>query len=163
MRKEAQKRDLPAPRILFSAHGLPEKIIKAGDPYQWQCENTARKIVEKLAIEGLDWQICYQSRVGPLKWIGPSTDEAIKKAGEDGVPVLIYPHAFVSEHVETLVEIDEEYRQEAQKYGVPLFEKIDTVGTHTDFIAGLAALVTGRGQERLCPQGYTSCCRATDV
>lgn len=158
--KEAEKKSLPAPRILFSAHGLPEKIIKAGDPYQWQCENTARRIVEKLAIEGLDWQICYQSRVGPLKWIGPSTDEAIKRAGEDGVPVLVYPHAFVSEHVETLVEIDEEYRQEAQKYGVPLFEKIDTVGTHADFIAGLAALVTGQDRGRICPQGYTKCCRA---
>jgi len=69
------------PRVLFSAHGLPEKVIKKGDPYQWQCEQSASKIAaalgDKMGVSELDWQICYQSRVGPMKWIGPSLDEAI--------------------------------------------------------------------------------------
>lgn len=157
---QAAAKGLPKPRVLFSAHGLPEKIIQGGDPYQWQCEQTAEKIAAALGIKDLDWQICYQSRVGPLKWIGPATDEAIAQAGADGVPVVIYPHAFVSEHVETLVEIDEEYREMAESRGVPLFTKVDTVGENKAFIDGLAALVKEPEEKRLCPAAYKKCCRA---
>lgn len=132
-----------APRLLFSAHGLPEIIIKQGDPYQWQCEESAKNIVAALGIPDLDWMVCYQSRVGRLTWIGPSTDEAIQKAALDQVPILIYPHAFVSEHVETLVEIEEEYRHLAHSIGVPDFERVPTVGTHPEFINGLKELVLG--------------------
>lgn len=96
----------PNARLLLSAHGLPEKIIRRGDPYQRQSEETAAAIVKELGIPGLDWQVCYQSRVGPLKWIGPSIGEALEKAARDGKGVVVYPHAFVSEHVETLVELD---------------------------------------------------------
>lgn len=138
---ENLRRDHPnvrPPRVLFSAHGLPKKIIAAGDPYQIQCEQSAQTIVSALNIPNLDWQICYQSRVGPLEWIGPSTDAAIKQAGVDQVPVLVYPHAFVSEHVETLVEIEEEYRHLAASSGVPAFARVGTVMTHPDFIKGLA-------------------------
>ncbi len=151
-------------RLLFSAHGLPEKTIADGDSYQWQCEQTAARIVEALDIPGLDWQICYQSRVGPLKWIGPSTEEALEKATRDGVGVVIYPHAFVSEHVETLVEIEIEYREKAQHMGIPYFGRVPTVGTHPDFIAGLAhetlAAVSRAGCARICPPEYRRCpCR----
>jgi protoporphyrin/coproporphyrin ferrochelatase len=132
------------PRLLLSAHGLPEKIIKAGDPYQKQCEATARALVEALNIPGLDWINCYQSRVGPLQWIGPSTDAEIHRAGADEVPVVIAPIAFVSEHSETLVEIEEEYREMAHHCGVPFFARVDTVGTHPAFIGGLANLVQAR-------------------
>lgn len=125
-------------RVLFSAHGLPEKIIKAGDPYQAECEQSARAIVQALGIEGLDWAICYQSRVGRLKWIGPSTLEEIERAAADNTGLVVYPHAFVSEHVETLVEIDIEYRKRAKALGIPYFGKAETVGTHPDFIAALA-------------------------
>jgi len=130
-----------SPRLLFSAHGLPESITKEGDPYQKQCEESAKAIVQKLEIEDLDWQICYQSRVGPKKWIGPSTREALKKAATDKVPVLIYPLSFTQEHVETLVELDIEYKNLAQKLGIPAFYRVPTVGTHPDFIKGLAELV----------------------
>lgn len=151
----------PKTRVLFSAHGLPEKTIAGGDPYQYQCEQTAQKIVDAMGIEGLDWQICYQSRVGPLKWIGPSTEEALDKAAVDGVGVLIYPHAFVSEHVETLVEIEEEYREYAHEKGIPYFGRVPTVSTHPDFIAGLAALVEDRLKgaewERICPASFSRC------
>jgi len=97
-------------RILFSAHGLPKKIIKKGDPYQWQIEQTARAIVAKVKLNINDWVICYQSRVGPLEWIGPSLDEEIKRASEDSIGIIVLPIAFVSEHSETLVELDIEYR-----------------------------------------------------
>lgn len=133
-------------RLLFSAHGLPEKTIRAGDPYQYQCKVTAKAIVRELGIPGLDWQECYQSRVGPLKWIGPSTEEALEKAAMDKVPgVVVYTHAFVSEHVETLVEIDIEYREKAEELGIPYFSRVQTVGAHPDFIDGLAALVLKEG------------------
>ena len=155
------------PRVLFSAHGLPEKIVAAGDPYQWQCEESAQKIAAATGIDGLDWSICYQSRVGPLKWIGPSTEQALKKAAADRVPVLIYPHAFVSEHVETLVEIDIEYRELAEHLGVPAFEKVMTVSTHPLFIKGLADIVRDSeskvgfphpSNSRICPVEHANCC-----
>lgn len=155
------------PRILFSAHGLPKKIVEAGDPYQWQCERTAAAIVESLGIADLDWINCYQSRVGPLEWIGPSTDSEIERAGRDGVPVVIVPIAFVSEHSETLVEIEIEYRHLARERGVPYFVRVPTVGTAPAFIDGLANLVRkivsgacGLCSEdggRLCPNEFQGC------
>jgi ferrochelatase len=126
-------------RVLFSAHGLPERVIKAGDPYQGQVEQTAKAIVH--AIGDLDWSVCYQSRVGPLKWIGPSTDAEIARAGADKVAVVLYPLSFVSEHSETLVELDIEYRHLAEKVGVRAYIRVPAVGTHPLFIAGLARLV----------------------
>ncbi len=132
-------------RILFSAHGLPEKIIKAGDPYQKQCEQSARLIVtrltEKLGINNIDWQICYQSRVGRLKWIGPSIEEALEKAATDKVAVVIYPHAFTQEHIETLVELDIEYKRYATNKNIESYNRISTVGTAKEFIRGLSYLV----------------------
>lgn len=154
------------PRVLFSAHGLPEKTIKGGDPYQWQCEQSAHAIAQGLGIPSLDWQICYQSRVGPLSWIGPSTEEALKKAAQDGVPVVILPHAFTQEHVETLVEIEIEYREKAHAMGVPGFYRVPTVSAHPDFISGLAGVVMERLEDtdtkpdtltRLCPEKWCKC------
>lgn len=130
-------------RLLFSAHGLPEKVIRRGDPYQWQVERSAQAIVERLALSDLDWTVCYQSRVGPLKWIGPSTDSEIRRAGDDRKAIVLFPVAFVSEHSETLVELDIEYRELAHISGVPAFERVATVGIHDAFIGGLASLVDG--------------------
>jgi ferrochelatase len=155
------------PRLLLSAHGLPEKIVKNGDPYQFQCEQTAVSIVSALDIPDLDWTVCYQSRVGPLKWIGPSTDAEIHRGGLDRVPLVVAPLAFVSEHSETLVEIEIEYRKLARECGVPHFVRVPAVGTDADFIDGLASLVqksatatvrtmSGCGH-RICPTNYTDC------
>ena len=138
---EAAAAGAGARRVLFSAHGLPEKIIKAGDPYQRQVEQTAAAIAEK--IGGLDWAVCYQSRFGPLKWIGPSTGDEIRRAAADKVGVVLYRLSFVSEHSETLVELDIDYRRLAQQSGVPTYIRVPTVGTHPRFIAGLANLVRG--------------------
>lgn len=153
-------------RVLFSAHGLPKRTIARGDPYQWQIERSAAAIVDALGIDGLDWAVCYQSRVGPLEWIGPSTETEIKRAGADGKGVVIVPLAFVSEHSETLVELDIEYAHLAKVSGVPDYLRVPTVGTQPDFIAALADLVlaanasqyttSGTGQ-RLCPATFKTC------
>jgi len=154
------------PRLLLSAHGLPESVVKGGDPYQFQCELTAKAIVEKLGRSDLDWSICYQSRVGPMKWIGPSTDAEIRRAGQDKVPMVIAPIAFVSEHSETLVEIEIEYRKLAAEVGVPFFRRVDTVATAPSFIEALAQLVgkqpvTGDiasgADKRICPGTCGAC------
>ncbi len=155
------------PRLLFSAHGLPKKVVKAGDPYQWQCERTAESIAAALGIDDLDWVNCYQSRVGPMEWIGPSTDEEIRRAGKDGVPILVAPMAFVSEHSETLVEIEIEYRHLAKEVGVPWFGRVPTVGVEPAFIEGLARLVRlsvdtkapvcAQNGGKICPAGFSGC------
>ena len=115
-------------RLLFSAHGLPVRIVKAGDPYQSQVEETARAISARL--DGVDSVVCYQSRVGPLKWIGPSTETEIRRAAADKVGIVLYPLSFVSE-----------YRHLAEKAGVTTYVRVPTVGTHPLFIGGLAKLV----------------------
>jgi ferrochelatase len=133
-----------APRLLLSAHGLPKKIVARGDPYQWQVEQTSAAVAAGLSARGhedLDWQVCYQSRVGPLEWIGPSTDEEIERAGREGRSVVVAPVAFVSEHSETLVELDIEYRHLAEEKGVPDYHRVRTVGTAPAFINALADLV----------------------
>ncbi|MBJ26553.1 MAG: ferrochelatase [Alphaproteobacteria bacterium] len=143
IREAIQTNRLSDYRLLLSAHGLPKKIIQQGDPYQKQVEKTASAIVEGLGIEKLDWCICYQSRVGPLEWIGPATEDEIKKAGKDKKNVMIVPIAFISEHSETLVELDIEYLKLAKDCGVEEYHRVPTVGTHEDFISGLANLVGG--------------------
>ena len=163
-------REHGAPRVLFSAHGLPERVIERGDPYQWQVERTAAAVVQAMGIADLDHVVCYQSRVGPLKWIGPATENEIDRAGRDGVPVVVVPIAFVSEHSETLVELDIEYAERARQAGVPGYVRVPAVGTAAAFVAGLADLVTdalGRppetapqGGHRLCPTDRQQCpCR----
>lgn len=161
-----QQHDGAPPRLLFSAHGLPEKIVLAGDPYQWQVEQTAAAIVAELDGAAADHVVCYQSRVGPLKWIGPSTDEEIRRAGDEKKPVLIAPIAFVSEHSETLVELDIEYKHLADEAGVPVYLRSPTVGDHPGFIEGLADLVEAAVARdgvmsdtgaRLCPAQWTAC------
>jgi protoporphyrin/coproporphyrin ferrochelatase len=143
----------PAVRLLFSAHGLPQSVIAGGDPYQWQIEATCRKIAARLG-EGWDWRLCYQSRVGPLKWLGPSTRDEIAAAGADGVGVLIDPVAFVSEHIETLVELDRDYAVLAEAAGAPIYLRAPAVGTSPLFIGGLATAV-GRalGRSGVGPDG----------
>jgi ferrochelatase len=138
----AARADSPAPvRILFSAHGLPERIVAEGDPYQFQIESTVDAVVEALGEPDLDWQVCYQSRATPQKWLDPSTEAAIERAAEERVSVLVVPIAFVSEHSETLVELDVEYRDLAVKLGVPGYYRTPAQNDDPAFIAALAGLV----------------------
>jgi ferrochelatase len=153
------------PRLLFSAHGLPKKIIGQGDPYAWQVAKTAGAVVDALNLPGLDWAVCYQSRVGPLAWIEPNLADELKRAAEDGVPVVVAPIAFVSEHSETVVELDIKYRRLAMQWGVPGYVRVATVGVAADFIDGLAKLafeaLRQNPNKRNCPPDFTGCfCKA---
>jgi ferrochelatase len=128
-----------AVRVLLSAHGLPEQVIAQGDPYQAQVEATAAALRPHLPA-AWEIEICYQSRVGPLKWIGPATDDAIRKAAREKKAILLAPIAFVSEHIETLVELDIEYRHLAEAEGAPAYLRAPALGTDAGFIAALADL-----------------------
>lgn len=138
-------------RILFSAHGLPEKIIAAGDPYQHQIERSAHAVARRLNIT--DFRVCYQSRVGPLQWIGPSTIEAINEAGRDGVDLIVTPIAFVSEHSETLVELDRDYREIATLAGVSKYLRAPAVGAEPNYIKALMDIAS----EALIRPGLSPC------
>ena len=140
-------------RLLFSAHGLPQRSVDAGDPYQWQVEATCRAILARLDWPW-DWRICYQSRVGPMKWLQPYTIDAIAEACRDGVGVLIDPVAFVSEHVETLVELDHTYAAFAAERDCKVYLRAAAVGTEPVFIDGLAQVVRRTlGRDRIGPDG----------
>ena len=150
-------------KLLFSAHGLPENKIKKGDPYQWQVEKTVEGIMSKLTSENLDFLISYQSRVGPLKWIGPSTDEMIIKYSKENKGIVIVPVAFVSEHSETLVELDIEYKRLAEKNGCIFYKRIPALGIEENFIKSLTELVVQpetRGNfvsSVMCPNKFKKC------
>lgn len=157
-------------KLLFSAHGLPEKVIKDGDPYQWQIEETVKSIISKLKIKGLDYKITYQSRVGPMKWLEPYTEQEIENTCKEGKALVIVPIAFVSEHSETLVELDIEYAEIAKKHNIE-YLRVPALGDCKIFISALEEiikkfiqdknfLVFSEKQARICPENFTNCiCR----
>ncbi|MGZ3315635.1 MAG: ferrochelatase, partial [Caulobacteraceae bacterium] len=157
-------------RLLFSAHGLPENIVKGGDPYQAQVEATAKAVAERLVgahgWPSLDWTVCYQSRVGRLKWIGPSTTEAIAEAAAEGKGVVVCPISFVSEHIETLVELDHDYAVFAAENNAQPYIRVPALGVHGHFIQGLAGAVKSTldraeaGQGDIEPGSAWRCSRA---
>jgi len=148
-------KDLKNFKLIFSAHGLPEKNIKRGDPYQWQVEQSVKKIVESLNNDNLDWILSYQSRVGPLKWIGPSTETTIIENSKIGKHIVLVPIAFVSEHSETLVELDIEYKEIADANGCKNYTRVPALGINEDFIKAMSELITKKNKykinENLCP------------
>jgi len=154
-------------KLIFSAHGLPEKNIKKGDPYQWQVEQSVQKIVENLKIENLDWILSYQSRVGPLKWIGPSTEDIIIKNSKIGKHIVLVPIAFVSEHSETLVELDIEYKEIADANGCKNYTRVPALGINKDFIKAMSELIIKKNEYKFgenlyppksqCPSNFKKC------
>ena len=149
-------------RILFSAHGLPEKIINKGDPYQNQIEKTVYKVVNNLDKNEFSHTICYQSKVGPLKWIGPSTEDEIIKASKNKEVIILVPIAFVSEHSETLVELDIEYKEVAKKYGCDLYLRTPALGNNKYFIESLYEMITAETENKIinnkvCSDKYKKC------
>jgi ferrochelatase len=158
-------------RVLFSAHGLPEVVVRQGDPYQWQIEQTVFHVLARWNAGELDSAICYQSRATPQQWLRPSAEAEIERAAHDGVAVLVMPIAFVSEHSETLVELDVEYRTLAERLGVPGYFRVPAPNSDAAFIAALAGLVrrarsAGPGLcshagGRICPADRGSCPLAT--
>ncbi|MGI0492467.1 ferrochelatase [Alkalinema pantanalense CENA528] len=142
----AQRIDsLPDPgqgHVFFSAHGVPVSYVEeAGDPYQKEIEACAGLIMKTLGRSN-DYTLAYQSRVGPVEWLKPYTDEAIQELAEKGVKELVVvPISFVSEHIETLEEIDQEYREVAEEAGIEVFSRVPALDTDPTFIQALADLV----------------------
>lgn len=131
-------------QILFSAHALPQKFIDRGDPYQQQVEATARGVMDR--VGNYSWSIAYQSRSGPVKWMEPGTEDAIKNLAAAGhKALLMVPISFVSDHIETLEEIDMEYRELAVAAGIVHFCRAPSLNDHPDFLDAMAALVRFHG------------------
>jgi ferrochelatase len=151
-------------RILFSAHGIPQKLVVQGDPYQWQIEQSVAAIMQAFKV---DHRICYQSRVGPLQWLKPSLEDELNQAARDQVGVIVVPVSFVSEHSETLVELDMDFKAKALALNIPHYDRVATVGDHPAFIRGLGRLVAERvatqqsSQGGACPAQFIKCgCRS---
>jgi ferrochelatase len=141
--------------LIFSAHGLPMSLVEKGDPYPTQIEATVRLVCEEGRKQFPGWPkthlLCYQSRVGPSKWLQPPLTGTIERLGTEGVKeMLIVPISFVTEHIETLHEINIEAREDAKKFGVEVLRMMPAVGDSPLFIAALKDLVlraVGLGEE----------------
>jgi len=141
IKKKIDLKKLNEITLIFSAHGLPENKIKQGDPYQWQVEQSVKELVKKLSIPKLNYILSYQSRVGPLKWIGPSTEKVITDEAKKQKIIVVVPVAFVSEHSETLVELDIEYRKLAEENGSKEYIRVPAVTANQDFINSLKSSI----------------------
>jgi protoporphyrin/coproporphyrin ferrochelatase len=127
--------------ILFSAHGLPQKFVDQGDPYVGHIEATRQGILSRLGLPNRH-RLAYQSRTGPVRWIGPGTEETIEELGAAGVRhLLVVPLSFVSDHIETLYEIDQLFGETARKAGIIEYCRPDALNTHPLFIESLARQV----------------------
>jgi ferrochelatase len=130
--------------LVFSAHGVPVSYIKKGDPYQLQVEETVRQVAA-LGSWGIRHTLCYQSKVGPMEWLRPSLVETVERLAREGRKYfLIVPVAFVTDHIETLHEINIDVRKHAQALGVRQFEMAPAINDHPKFIECLADLVVDR-------------------
>ena len=159
-------------RLLFSAHGLPKKVIDAGDSYCFQVKASVDAIIKELKLENsmsnLDYKICYQSKVGPLEWTSPSLDIEISRASIDKKAVIIVPIAFVSDHSETLVELDCEYKEIAHKKNIPFYHRVPALNLDGYFIKALFEIckktsetnVVCNGGDygvKICPKNFSKC------
>jgi ferrochelatase len=138
--------DPAAAHVFFSAHGVPKSYVEeAGDPYQSEIEACVALIMAELARQlghANPHTLAYQSRVGPVEWLKPYTEDALHELGTAGVrDLVVVPISFVSEHIETLEEIDIEYREIATEAGVAHFHRVPALDTNPTFIAALADLV----------------------
>lgn len=140
--------------LLFSAHGLPQKFVDAGDPYVAQIEATRRGVVERLPVPRRH-VLGYQSRTGPVRWTGPGTEELIDRLAREGVrALLIIPLSFVSDHIETLYEVDILFRRQGHAAGIEYVARPEALNTHPLFIEALASLVERRAAPwALAPEG----------
>lgn len=129
--------------VFFSAHGVPISYVEeAGDPYQQEIESCTRLIMQTLNRPNA-YSLAYQSRVGPVEWLRPYTEDAIQELADQGIKdMVVVPISFVSEHIETLQEIDIEYREVAEEAGIEHFQRVPALNTHPLFIDDLANIVT---------------------
>jgi ferrochelatase len=161
-------------RFLFSAHGLPQKLIDAGDPYVFHVEKTTSAIVRNLAEifsaseNKIDFKICYQSKVGPLRWTQPSLEYELRRAALDKKFVVVIPVSFVSDHSETLVELDIDYKNLAKILGIENYLRVPALNLEGHFIKSLTEICknasakneeifSGTKAERICPKNFKFC------
>jgi len=143
--KEFERQRTKVPFVLFSAHGLPVKFVEQGDPYSGQIEATMRAVAEKVSLA--DYGLSYQSRTGPVEWLKPYTDEKIKELAARGTKnVLVVPISFVSDHIETLYEIDILYSELARRLGMN-FKRTEALNTHPLLIGALKDLILNKKKE----------------
>jgi ferrochelatase len=163
----------PNHRILFSAHGLPKSVIAKGDPYVFQIEASTKAIIAELEKENdaknkIDYRICYQSKVGPVAWTTPSLEFEINRAAIEKKPLIIVPIAFTSDHSETLVELDIEYKEIAEHKKIPLYLRVPALNSDGYFIKSLVdislralksdvACNGGIEGARICPAKFGKC------
>lgn len=128
--------------VFFSAHGVPVSYVEeAGDPYQQEIEACTALIMKTLNRPN-PYTLAYQSRVGPVEWLQPYTENALEELANEGIKdLVVVPISFVSEHIETLQEIDMEYRELAEEFGIENFHRVPALNTHPIFIADLADMV----------------------
>jgi ferrochelatase len=127
--------------LLFSAHSIPESYVRNGDPYLEQTKKSMELIMDRLGRRN-PYQLSFQSKIGPVKWLEPSTNEIIAKLGKEGVDdVLVIPISFVSEHIETLYELDILYKKLAADSGVANFRRVPALNSDPAFIRALAEIV----------------------
>ncbi len=141
IKESLEKADKGNMHIIFSAHGIPQKLVENGDPYQKQTEETVRLILSELKWKGA-WSLSYQSKVGPVKWLEPATDTLLKDLGQKGVEnVLMVPISFVSDHSETLYEMDIQYKELAKETGIKNFKRARVANCNPIFIEALKDIV----------------------
>ena len=147
---------LEKPEIVFSAHSIPMSIIEKGDPYQRQIEETVRLLMERGGWRN-PHRLCYQSKVGASRWLQPSLHQALRQMSAERVrEICVVPVAFVSDHVETLGEIDHEAREEAASLGFTQFEMSAGLNDSTKFIQALSQIAQqalGRAVQSISPMG----------
>lgn len=150
---QAEARKLPDPdpahiELLFSAHGLPKKLVERGDPYEQQIRATFESLADRLGWPHTT--LCYQSRVGPLEWLRPYTEDTIKlKAASGCRQMLVYPIAFVSDHSETLYELGIQYEKLAKETGITHYRVVPALNEHPLLIRALTDLVLHSGDHQL--------------
>lgn len=157
---------LPPRHVLFSAHGVPQSYIEAGDPYQSQIgecvDAISRLVLNKWGKEEVQIHLSYQSRVGPIEWLRPYTDDVLPELGAKGVKnLVVVPISFVSEHIETLEEIDMEYRELAEENGIDHWRRCPALNTDAAFIDDMADMVVEALNEP--SQSVTEVCVANNV
>ncbi|NOY54167.1 MAG: ferrochelatase [Deltaproteobacteria bacterium] len=126
--------------VVFSAHALPQRMIDEGDPYLSEIEKTVRGVVER--VDGISHHLAFQSRSGPVKWMRPGTEEVIDRLAAAGKKALLMvPVSFVSDHIETLYEIDMLYRDRAKERGITEYRRTESINIDPEFINVLARIV----------------------
>jgi ferrochelatase len=126
--------------VLFSAHGVPLSLVEKGDPYREEVERTVAGVMGRLG--SIPHRLAFQSALGPMKWLAPSLADTLSALAKDGAPpVVVVPLSFVSDHVETLYELDIQYAELARSLGFSRYLRAPALNTRPDFIAALADLV----------------------